>query len=132
MGQINPSAIYYILSAGALVGGLFVKWLAARDKDQEERFNAKLTIITDAHDKLEDTLNLRLAAMKAENRDAGTALASIQRDYISRSDHQEFRSELLAAVKDIGAQVAHSLDGFRLSMEKLVDRVSEVERMAGR
>ncbi len=128
--EVTPSGFSAGVAAVGLVGGGLVRWLVDRDKDQEERFNEKLRLQRDAHDKLESQLNARLASSKEEKKDLDRRLAAIERDYISRVDHAEFKAELMGAVKDIGAQVSHSLDGFRGSMEKLVERINRVEHEA--
>lgn len=146
MHDINPSAIYYVLSIFVLIGGLFVKWLAGRDQEQETRFDAKIKASSDAlklelkaetdarlaaEKVLEDakkTFDLRITAMKGENNTQFLRLAHVEREYISRADHAAFRGELIAAMKDISSNVSHSLDGFRASMEKLVERINEAEK----
>lgn len=132
MDNLNPSTIYYVLGSAIAVGGLVTRALAKRDKEQEERFDAKLLIVATAHNKLEETLNLRLAAMKTEQKDTDRRLAQVEREYISRADHAEFRHELMSAVKEIGASVTHSLDGFRATVEKVMERQNKLEREATR
>lgn len=127
MDSISPSAAYYTIGAAIAIGSVLTKWLSGRDKEQELRFNERLVVITLAHNKLEEVINLRLAAMKLEAKEASAILSGIERSYITRVEHAEFKAELMAAVRDVGAQVTHSLDGFRTSIEKLIDRVSAVE-----
>lgn len=63
--MLNPATIYYLLGSAIAVGGLFVKWLSGRDREQEERFNAKLLTIATAHNKLEEKLIADIGALKA-------------------------------------------------------------------
>lgn len=132
MENANPSTVYYVLGSIAIVGGFVARWLSARDKDQETRFDSKLLLATNAHKELKDNLDVRIAAMKVEIKEASLRLALVERDYISRADHAQFRSELMAAVKEIGSQVTHSLDGFRSTVDKVIERVNDVEREAAR
>ena len=66
--MFSAATIYYILGSVMLIGGLFVKWLAARDKDQEERFNARVLVVATAHNKLEGDLNAHIITAKTAER----------------------------------------------------------------
>ena len=63
--MLNPAAVYYILGSAMAVGGLFVRWLAARDKDQEDRFDAKIKAAVKTADDLKDQHTIDVTAIKA-------------------------------------------------------------------
>ncbi len=125
---MDPQKIYYMLASISLIGGAFLAYLAKRDRDQEHRFNEKLKQLSLLVDKAETKSDSRINAAKEEMKEVANRLAHVEREYISRGDHAMFRSELLGVLKDMGNQLNHTLDGFRASMEKLVDRINEVER----
>jgi hypothetical protein len=113
---MDAQNLYYILGIVSLVGGGLAAYLARRDSEQEKRFNDKLDTLKDANEKLEHM-----------HKESDARLANVEREYISRGDHALFRNELMTALKDMSSQLNHTLDGFRLSMEKVLDRVQRVE-----
>lgn len=54
-------------------------------------------------------------------------LSEVERSYISRAEHAEFRAEMMAAVRDIGAKIESSLNGLSHRIETLVERMAKVE-----
>lgn len=124
---LTPSWAAVIITLVSLICGALAAWLRHIDKGQETRIG----LLEKAIEKLGIETNLRLTsqhgAHSIEQKAIEARLALIERTYISRSDHAEFRAELLAAVKEVGTTVAHSIDGLRADMMDLVKRVAAVE-----
>ncbi len=112
---------YYVLAIFSMIGGAFVKWLSDKDKAQEKRFDEKLEAASKKAKEDKDVFDLRLAAIKAEHKETAVKLAHMERDYVSRADHAEFRKELMEAVKELSNLIRGSID-------KLVDRINTVEQ----
>jgi hypothetical protein len=59
-------------------------------------------------------------------------LAQVEKTYISRADHAEFKAELMAAVREVGEKLERGIDGLRRDIrEDLHDfnsRVSALEK----
>lgn len=54
-------------------------------------------------------------------------LSEVERSYISRAEHAEFRVEIMALVRDVGSKVENSINGLSHRIETLVERMAKVE-----
>lgn len=125
---MNPTVILeaagVALTALALIGAVVAWWLDRADKRQE----LDLDEVRKAHDKDVAALTTRLNALhddqKALNKEFDGRLARIEREYVSRADHAEYRAELLKTMHDIGDGIKASLDGLGARFEKQADALS--------
>ena len=124
---LTPAWAAVIITVVSLVCGALAAWLRLIDKGQETRIG----LLEKSLERLGIETNLRLTgqheAHSMEEKSIESRLAVVERTYISRSDHAEFRAELLAAVKEVGATVAHAIEGLREDTMELVRRVAAVE-----
>jgi len=124
---LTPAWAAVIITLVSLVCGALAAWLRLIDKGQETRIG----LLEKSVEKMGIEMNLRLTgqheAHSIEEKAIEARLAIIERTYISRADHAEFRAELLAAVKEVGSAVSRSIDGLHADMMDLVKRVAAVE-----
>lgn len=87
-----------------------------------------------AHDHLraaEASIAKRLDAHASARADLETRLRTVEREYVTRADHAQFRAELVAALEKVGDRVAGSMDKLRTDLREdmagLNKRVAAVE-----
>lgn len=79
-------------------------------------------IIKPLQDKIDD--------LKAQLEKEDRRLSDIEKSYINRVDHAEFRNEIMAAIRDIGNKIDASINGLSHRIETLVERIAKVEANA--
>ena len=114
---ITPEWIAAVVAVATLLGGAITGWLRSVDARQEREL-----------EKIESQFKARLDSHSSTAKELERRVAEVERSYISRADHAEFRNELMAAVREIGSQVSKSLDGFGTRFEHLGDRIARVEQ----
>jgi len=120
---LTPAWASVIIGLVALLGGILAAWLRLIDKAQEREIKAVAESVAKIETRcdvrmqgLHDSENLVISGMEIR-------LREIENTYIRRTEHAEFRAELLNAVKDVG----RSIDSLRDDIKSLVGRVAAVE-----
>jgi len=125
-------AVAFLGAAAAILVAIGSSWL----KQRNEARRAEVVAWGAALDEAKKNFNERMAGLKSsENSDVKeleVRLAKVEREYISRGDHAEFRAELLEAVKEIRSELRIGFDGMGARVEKLVERIVKVEASQGK
>src|SRR3990167_2178198 len=110
----NVAAVVAILTAA---GGCIGTWLKIVDGRQEE----KISELKDHVGKLELTIDARASGLKTDYstraKDVEITIAEIEKTYISRAEHAEFRAEMMNTTREIGDKVSRSIDNLGQKVE---------------
>ena len=120
---LTPSWAAVIITLVALVCGALAAWLRLIDKAQEREIKAVADNVAKIETRcdvrmqgLHDSENLVISGMEVR-------LREIENTCVRRTEHAEFRAEMLNAVRDVG----RSIDSLRDDIKSLIGRVASVE-----
>lgn len=119
----SPNGIACLLGVITLVGGGFVAYgkvvIGRQDEKRGELgrgLGEKLT-----------SVGLTVVDLANKIHDLEANSAAIEKNYLSRAEHAEYRAEMLAALKDIREAVRQSSETIRADIKEIGERVAKVE-----
>lgn len=97
---------------------------------KESLTKAESGIITRVNE-VKEEFGSRIAGIHADYKQAHVQyearISVLERSYLSRAEHAEFRSELMRAVSEVGDRVARSIDALGAKVDHFGERLNQVE-----
>lgn len=133
------NAVGGICAVIALFGGIATFFLALKDRNQALEIDAVKTgaaaetkAVKESFEKELNGLGERLNAHSHARGELEARLRVVEREYVTRADHAQFRAELVAALDKVGDRVAGSMDKLRADLRddfhSMNKRVAALER----
>lgn len=119
---------------GAAIGAYFIAPLREKIKAMEDAEEKKERAAKEAREKWETAISDRIRALHDDHagkiHDLEIKNAEIEKTYLSRAEHLQYRAEIMAAVEKINATVLASCAAIREDIHELGERVARVEASA--